>query len=130
MKATSSRHYPASPERLWKLITNPSDFTWRSQISTATQLGSVYTETSSRSRYTTTYTITHDTQNERRDTTLTHADGTGTRSFILTSENEETTRLDIVEQFEFNGPAILRPLVNRFLKNQRQALLNDLTKAT
>jgi len=126
--SASSGRYQASTEQIWELITNPHDFTWRSHVRTASVYGDFYSETSSQTGYPSEYTIIHDEENVRRDVTVRHVDGNGARSFVLTGNPDGSTILEIVEQFEFNGPKLLQPLVNRFMKSQRRAYLKDLRK--
>jgi hypothetical protein len=125
---TASTTIRATTEQVWALIANPSDFSWRSNIKSASDGGARYSETSSRTGYATDYTITRDEPNRRRDTALSHVDGVGTMSLVLTANPDSTTTVEIVGQFDFNGPKVIRPLVDIFMRREQKTYLKDLEK--
>lgn len=126
----SSRTYRADAQHIWQLITTTADISWRPGISAVSADGALtHRETNRRTGHTTKYTITNDEPNVRRDMTVEHADGAGSFSFALTAHTDRSTTVEINQQFTFNGPRLIQPLVSRFLRAERRTFLADLGRA-
>ncbi|RFA13116.1 hypothetical protein B7R22_14035 [Subtercola boreus] len=133
MKKTYSAHsrIEASPEVLWAYITTPSDFSWRSDVQSASDNGNSYSETNARTGYATTFTVLSEDRPRHRILSMKHADGNGSREFHLVTADGDgsAVNVEIVEEFDFHGPRLVQPLIDRFLRRQQKSFLQDLEAA-
>ncbi|WP_125566406.1 SRPBCC family protein [Companilactobacillus insicii] len=123
------RKFKATSEQIWDKITNPKDYSWRSNVPKVTiKNDRQYSEINSQTNSTETYTLVTQTKNESRALDIDHIDGTGRRTFELYHEDENTTTLKITEEFDAKNK-FFQFSINRFFKKQLSIYLDDLDRA-
>ncbi|WP_125588034.1 SRPBCC family protein [Companilactobacillus jidongensis] len=123
------KQFKATSEEIWAKITNPKDYSWRSNVPEVTiENEKQYSEMSSETNSPEKYTLVTQIQNVNRALDIDHVDGTGRRTFELHQDSEDTTTLKITEEFDAKNKFFQFP-INRFFKKQLNIYLDDLGKA-
>lgn len=110
----NEKQYQASINRIWQLITNPADDSWRSNISHVTVSSSEYAETNRETGYPSTYTDIHDEVPLHRMMKIHHIDDHGSREFKLHDDGHDLTTLTIAETFDSHAGQDVQPLMDQF----------------
>ena len=132
MKITSksTAEFGSDIDRIWHLLTDNTDYAWRSDIReiTVQESGNRFTEISNEG-IATEFTVAMRIPHQRYVLDLKNKNFTGRFTAIL-EKNNGRTRIDFIEDLEMAGKSRIKAFMcNQYLKKQQKRYIGDLTKA-
>lgn len=124
--AVHKEHMEASPERIWKVITELAEFGWRSDLMSIEILDDDRFVETDRQGYTTTFTVTRREPYRHYEFTMENDNITGSWTGLLEPDGDGTM-LTFTEQIKAKKFYMI-PFAKPYLKKQQERYFADLRK--
>ena len=131
MKITSksTAEFGSDTDQIWRLLTDNTDYAWRSDLQkiTVQESESHFTEIS-KEGIATEFTVAMRIPHQRYVLDLQNKNFTGRFTAIL-EKNNGRTRIDFIEDLEMAGKSKIKAFIcNKYLKKQQQRYIEDMKK--
>lgn len=119
--------FPFSIEKVWNIVTNLDDCSWRSDLSKIEVLSEKKFVEYTKEGYATTFTITAEEPCKRWEFDMENTNMSGHWIGLFYQKGEETT-IDFTESVSAKK-FFMKPFVGMYLKKQQASYVSDLEKA-
>ena len=127
IKSNIKREFNCSPEKTWNIITDNSNYTWRSDLSKIEIIDDRHFVEYAKNNFPTHFTITAKDYLKEYRFDIENANIKGKWTGLFKRLDNGNTLLDFTEEIETSNP-IMKLLARPYLKSQQKRYLRDLAK--
>lgn len=128
IKSNIKYEFKASREKIWNIITNNQDYSWRSDLSKIEMVDDDHFTEYTKKNYPTYFTITEKREPEEYRFHMENTNMKGNWIGILKQLPNGNTEIDFTEEIEVNH-FIMKLLAKSYLKTQQKQYIADLERA-
>jgi len=128
IKVNIKKVFNCEPEKLWNIVTDNTNYSWRSDVSKIEVVNDVEFIEYSSNGYPTYFTITSSHKLERYSFDLKNSNIRGRWTGLFEVLDDSTVKIDFTEEIEVSN-FIMKLFAKSYLKKQQQLYIKDLEKA-